>query len=1565
MMHFRNVCRKVCTLIAIRPLLAGFGECQVEDSLQSKRIWRLLHRIAEHHKVTLVRKFGDVWVGCIGFFEECWDSKEVNAIHAVQMACDVLNSSEQLDIAFTCAIDHGRVVGGFVNGIFTFDVFGPEILWVLSVCEACSKRKIIVSRSTRSLINKNSLEKSFSYEPCAVLLPDGRDPERAWAVVKVANEAKCSIACNSSSYSSSPREGEDSNVLPWFMIEHVFDSDLAYNGGNLGTWTSDDTSPAAQSLAMELQYVPACIRSIIAAITAASPNVNLDHETSGRRISGSDCLDPARTDAQKAQEEGIVRALHHLMLTRVLPDTLLLFYLPDYLISSKSKSPVRCDKNESLSSLPGKTAEESDIDYVVNNSFPPPLHYEYNRVKAFIHFLRTDFVVIVRQYVLNITTFLYSRRKGRKSLDSRRVYCYEEENSDVNREGDSFVDNRGLNPENDLPPQESTFPTTGYGNSMEMNPIKSSCSRDEPIIDSSDIFRPSQDWEEFHRSCHSAHYRFLDVVMCIALSAVSIYVCVDHDNSLDFSNEITLCAHLIAPAATIWSTLVFEKREYPVAIYIMMTLLRVVAINFFPVSGKDSATKLLVYFLGWIYFSFNQRVKYFMFDVIVIALQLQHMSGVHDTAVLGGSDVIGILLGLFFFVVCFVIAEYYTFLCYIVDHILVPYEKEVYEAEREVALTVCGGYLPHTKTGISRDLLAPRCYRNCAVLAFHIKAAESIPAVADVPDVASLIDYLYKFMDGCVKKFGFLSVCHFSGIHISAICEDEEFKKLVSSSKSSVSSAPYIPRAVACVRYMQKTLMEFNTQNSMNITLGVSLSHGNALIGLNGSVCNACFDICGRARDQAFYMCARQTNRVVISSAYIEEIKRLRHVSEALYYPVDSKLPFFQGCQQWYTLQLHGGYFGACSRELKDYLYIGFLGEGGNGSVHLLRDKINRVQVAVKGIRWSMGRTSSIHHIRRELIILQQLQHPNIVNFKFCIIKRAKIYIVMEYIRGGTLRQIVEEHKPNLHDLRVWFAQLVLALGYLHHQGIMHRDVKPSNCMIDTFGHLKLTDFGLAIKDDDMTSGGSWSAVADTNHESTHPHLCQDEHTVGGALSRSTQSLMQNIFPIRENLDLDRKIKHNESILVVDSVKARLRRNVKLLKQGFTVWQANNDDEAMDLLYHRETHKVDLIILDLDTSDDRTGGWGFLSVLWEHSEWRHIPVVVMTVSHDLDFSSPCWEKRLPDIKVRPKQILSHPLNYEATKNYFEMLCRLESSWGAQQTPSKGTNSSSNKLRVLRGSVFDNRFDEVYRKYHHDHAYCDETSSPPQNKARRRLNIRGYGLVGTVQYMAPEMLAREPYDESVDWWSCGVLFFECVMRRRLFDGFGNTLLAQDILHCNIENRLESFRQLPASLKDLLLHMLDRDINNRYDEQLIKEHSFFNDPETPVEPYVVGKQYEPIGFVGKGKRPVVEKSCDGSLPGSASFDDLVSFSSQFKPQPVALNIVSDELRERQKKEFFNSGSLSDSSRNIKPKPKEGSSKGKKGKDSNTSYLPKVLEDRENSNSGDDVSLDDRENETTSAW
>ena len=188
------------------------------------------------------------------------------------------------------------------------------------------------------------------------------------------------------------------------------------------------------------------------------------------------------------------------------------------------------------------------------------------------------------------------------------------------------------------------------------------------------------------------------------------------------------------------------------------------------------------------------------------------------------------------------------------------------------------------------------------------------------------------------------------------------------------------------------------------------------------------------------------------------------------------------GVSKMKWLQIEGSY--SRGMQLEDFEYMGLLGRGGYGSVHLVFDFNTGKEYAVKAI--PRKKNSAIPKmIQREFIILQQIQHPNVVGFKFCIINKSIIYLVMSYIRGGDLKEMVDRHRPKVDTLLLWFAELVLALDYIHSLGIIHRDVKPANCMIDTSGHLKLIDFGLSK----MVSTSQFANNTATETNASNNHL--------------------------------------------------------------------------------------------------------------------------------------------------------------------------------------------------------------------------------------------------------------------------------------------------------------------------------------------------------------------------------------------------------------------------------------------------------------------------------------------
>ena len=148
-----------------------------------------------------------------------------------------------------------------------------------------------------------------------------------------------------------------------------------------------------------------------------------------------------------------------------------------------------------------------------------------------------------------------------------------------------------------------------------------------------------------------------------------------------------------------------------------------------------------------------------------------------------------------------------------------------------------------------------------------------------------------------------------------------------------------------------------------------------------------------------------------------------------------------------------------------EYILGQTLGEGEFGKVKLGWKTDGSVQVAIKLIRReSLGNNPSrLPKINREIKILETLQHPNIVKLHEMVETPQYIGMVLEYASGGELFDYILNHRY-LKDntARKLFAQLVSGVGYLHKKGIVHRDLKLENLLLDRNRNIIITDFGFA-----------------------------------------------------------------------------------------------------------------------------------------------------------------------------------------------------------------------------------------------------------------------------------------------------------------------------------------------------------------------------------------------------------------------------------------------------------------------------------------------------------------------
>jgi len=139
------------------------------------------------------------------------------------------------------------------------------------------------------------------------------------------------------------------------------------------------------------------------------------------------------------------------------------------------------------------------------------------------------------------------------------------------------------------------------------------------------------------------------------------------------------------------------------------------------------------------------------------------------------------------------------------------------------------------------------------------------------------------------------------------------------------------------------------------------------------------------------------------------------------------------------------------------------LGEGTYGVVYKARDKINGQIVALKKTRLESEDEGVPSTAIREISLLRELSHPNIVDLKDVIHADQKLYLVFEFL-DQDLKKYMDTVGKKLKPMLVksYLYQMLQGITFCHRRRVLHRDLKPQNLLIDRHGTLKLADFGLA-----------------------------------------------------------------------------------------------------------------------------------------------------------------------------------------------------------------------------------------------------------------------------------------------------------------------------------------------------------------------------------------------------------------------------------------------------------------------------------------------------------------------
>ena len=156
---------------------------------------------------------------------------------------------------------------------------------------------------------------------------------------------------------------------------------------------------------------------------------------------------------------------------------------------------------------------------------------------------------------------------------------------------------------------------------------------------------------------------------------------------------------------------------------------------------------------------------------------------------------------------------------------------------------------------------------------------------------------------------------------------------------------------------------------------------------------------------------------------------------------------------------------------LEDFKTIKLIGNGTTSKVYLVEKLDSKKKYAMKVMKKSKQYRKDSVDIRGERIILEKIRHPFVVGLHYAFQQQLTLNLILELAKGGDLFNHIYKMKGLPEDhWRFYAAEIFCGLEFLHQNGIVYRNLKPEDVLLDKDGHIKLSDFGLARSKDEISS---------------------------------------------------------------------------------------------------------------------------------------------------------------------------------------------------------------------------------------------------------------------------------------------------------------------------------------------------------------------------------------------------------------------------------------------------------------------------------------------------------------